>query len=106
MAKLKNIFKHSLFQPFIMSDTSYSSDFHISKCKTRKGWSAKPVRNIRLNLNNIKKRFKVILDGEVLLVLDYEGEIIVHGYGELVFKDLNDKERIAQIAKEIYKAGK
>jgi adenylyltransferase/sulfurtransferase len=80
-------------------------DFTVQKCKTRKGWSAKPRRNIRLDLDSIKKRFKVILDTPILLVIDHEGEIVVHDYGELLFKELNDERRIKEISDEIYVAG-
>jgi adenylyltransferase/sulfurtransferase len=80
-------------------------DFTVQKCKTRKGWSAKPKRNIKLNLNDIKKKFKVILDTPILLVIDHEGEIVIHDYGELLFKELKDEQRIKKISDEIYKAG-
>ena len=80
-------------------------DFTVQKCKTRKGWSAKPKRNIKLNLNDIKKKFKVVLDTPILLVINYEGEIVIHDYGELLFKDLKDEKRIKELSDEIYRAG-
>ncbi len=80
-------------------------DFIVKECTTKKGWTVKPKSNIKLNLNAIKKKFEVVLDASILLVLDYEGEIIVHGYGELLFKQLKDEKRIRQIADEIYRVG-
>jgi molybdopterin/thiamine biosynthesis adenylyltransferase len=80
-------------------------DFSVQQCKTRKGWSVKPKSNIKLNLEGIRKSFKVILDTPILIVLEKEGEIIVHDYGELLFKDLKDEQRIRKIASEIYTAG-
>ncbi|MFH1063855.1 MAG: HesA/MoeB/ThiF family protein [Candidatus Woesearchaeota archaeon] len=80
-------------------------EFTINECKAKKGFSVKPKRNLKMDLEGIKKKFDVKMDASILLVIDYEGEIIVHGFGELLFKDLKDKERIQQIADEIYKAG-
>ncbi|MBU2561642.1 MAG: hypothetical protein KKD17_05045 [Nanoarchaeota archaeon] len=79
--------------------------FDVTRCKTKKGWSVKPRQKMKLDLNGIKRRFKVVLDADILLVIDYEGEIVVHGYGELLFKDLKDQKMIKKISEEIYKAG-
>jgi hypothetical protein len=80
-------------------------DLTISECKTKKGLSVKPKRSTKLDLESIKKRFKLVLDADVLVVIEKEGEIVVHGYGELLFKDLKDKKRIKEIAEEIFRAG-
>jgi len=80
-------------------------DFTITECKTKRGFSVKHKRNLKMDLEGVKKRFKVKLDASILVVVDYEGEIIVHGFGELLFKDLKDKGRIQAIADEIYQAG-
>ncbi len=80
-------------------------DFTINECKAKKGFSVKPKRNLKMDLNSIKDKFKVTMDASILLIIDYEGEIIVHGFGELLFKELKDKARIQEIADEIYKAG-
>ena len=79
--------------------------FDISPCKTRKGYSVKPKHKIALDLEGIKNRFEVVMDADVLLVIRCDGEIIVHGYGELLFKDLKDVGRIEEIAREIYACG-
>ncbi|MBW2964372.1 HesA/MoeB/ThiF family protein [Candidatus Woesearchaeota archaeon] len=80
-------------------------DLTVKECKTKKGWTVRPKRNVKLNLGEIKKRFRVVMDANVLLVLDHEGEIVVHGYGELLFKDLKDEKRIREIAEDIFMAG-
>jgi adenylyltransferase/sulfurtransferase len=80
-------------------------DFTVQKCKTRKGWSAKPAKNIKLNLADIRKKYKVVMDTPILLVIDHEGEIIVHDYGELLFKDMKDEAKIRKVSEEIYKVG-
>ena len=65
--------------------------------------SVKPDKKIKLDLEKIKKRFKVLIDTPILLVIDEQGEIIVHSYGELLFKTLRDEEKIRKIAEEIYR---
>jgi len=82
-----------------------AASFTIKECKTKKGMSVKQKKNVKLDLEGIKKEFKLILDASILLVIECEGEIVVHGYGELLFKDLKDVKRIKDISDRIYKAG-
>jgi len=81
-------------------------NFQIKPCKTRAAVSVKPKNKVNLNLNNIKKEFKVSVKTPILLVLDFEGGIIVHKYGEIVFKKLKDEKKVRKIAKRIYCLGK
>ncbi|MBT7902360.1 HesA/MoeB/ThiF family protein [Candidatus Woesearchaeota archaeon] len=90
----------------INNELAKKDEFTIQKCKTKAGWSAKPTKQLKLNLNNIKKKFKLIMDTPILIVIEKKGEIIVHNYGELLFKDLKDEQEIKKIAKEIYLVGK
>ncbi|MFH1849266.1 MAG: HesA/MoeB/ThiF family protein [archaeon] len=80
--------------------------FTIQKCKTKAAYSVKPKRNIQLDLDQIRNKFTVVADTPILLVIKEADEIIVHNYGELLFKTLEDKCRIEEIAKRIYEAGK
>ncbi len=81
-------------------------DFTIEKCKTKAAYSAKLKRQQKLNLSKIKKEFEVILETPILLVIAVEGiEIIVHGYGELLFKNCADVGLMESIAKKIYSVG-
>jgi hypothetical protein len=80
-------------------------EFKIEKCKTRAAYSAKLLGKAKLNLDSIKRRFKVVADTPILLVIDVNGEIIVHDYGELIFKMPYDKEKINEVAKKIFDAG-
>ncbi|MBI4738857.1 HesA/MoeB/ThiF family protein [Candidatus Woesearchaeota archaeon] len=88
--------------------TNTSDAFTIQKCKTRAGWSARPVRQTRLDLSKLKKRFQIVLETPILLVVKKEGfsgEIIVHNYGEILFKQSSDEKKMKAIAAEIYEAG-
>ncbi len=79
--------------------------FIIEKCKTKATFTAKPIGNVKLNLDKIKKMFKTRVETPIILVLDCEDEVIVHNYGEIVFKTLTDTKKIERIASEIYEAG-
>lgn len=80
--------------------------FSLGKCKTRAGYSAQLKKKQKLDLNKIKKKFEVILETPILLVVREEGiEIIVHGYGELLFKKGDDVSLMEGIARRIYSVG-
>lgn len=80
--------------------------FTLGKCKTKATYSAKLKNPARLNLKRIAANFEIVLETPVLLVITVEGiEIIVHGYGELLFKTGEDTEQMQRIAETIYAAG-
>ncbi|MBS3166313.1 hypothetical protein J4444_04275 [Candidatus Woesearchaeota archaeon] len=81
-------------------------DFSLAKCKTKAAFSAKLKNPCKLNLAKIKEKFEVVLETPILLVIKENGvEIIVHGYGELMFKNCNDTEFMEKVAKKIYEKG-
>ena len=81
-------------------------DFTLKLCKTKAAYSVKPFRNVRLNLNQIKNAYDPVIETPLLLIINVKGyEVIVHNYGELIFKDLKNELIIKQIAKEIYSIG-
>ena len=81
-------------------------DFTLKLCKTKAAYSVKPFRNVRLNLNQIKSAYEPIIETPLLLIIKIRGyEVIVHNYGELIFKDLKNELIIKQISKEIYSIG-
>ncbi len=80
-------------------------DFTIKKCKTRAAYSSKPKKNIKLDLNKIKTQFPIIMETPILLVIKTQNiEIIIHSYGELIFKKTTEKDisKIEKIAEKIY----
>ena len=81
-------------------------EFHVQKCKTRAGYSAKLVKQGKLDLAALRAKFDVVMDTPVLLVLSVDDiEVIVHGYGELLFKKCDDIELARKIAEKIYGVG-
>lgn len=80
--------------------------YNLAKCKTKVAYSAKLKKQGKLDLEKIKEKFEVILDTPILLVVKVEGvEVIVHGYGELLFKKCEDVELMKKIAEKIYEIG-
>lgn len=81
-------------------------DFTLEKCKTKAAYSAKLKQQQHLDFQKIKNKFETILETPILLVLKVENiEIIVHGYGELLFKNCQDQELMRKIAEMIYEVG-
>lgn len=81
-------------------------EFTVSKCKTRAAYSAKPTKNIKLSLNLIKQKFTTLIDTPIALVIKANDiKIVVHNYGELLFRNFSDEAKIKQIAEAIYAIG-
>ena len=80
--------------------------FILAKCKTKAAFSAKLKTPHRLDLEKIKKSFETIMETAILIIIKEENvEIIVHGYGELMFKNCSDTDLMEKIAKKVYAIG-
>lgn len=80
--------------------------FTLGKCKTKTTYSAKLKKPGKLDLKRIAASFDVVLETPVVLVVKVDGlEIVVQGYGELLFKTGEDVEQMEKIACRIYAAG-
>ena len=80
--------------------------FILSKCKSKAAFSARLKSPIKLNLELIKDKFEVVMDTKILLVLRIDDvELICHGFGELLFKNCNDLDKMGKISEEIYFIG-
>ncbi|MFH1275650.1 MAG: hypothetical protein ABIH82_00905 [Candidatus Woesearchaeota archaeon] len=83
-----------------------SIDFSFGKCKTKATYSSKLKQPGKLNLNKIKEKYEVVLETPILLVIKVKGiEVIVHGYGELLFKKCEDVPLMEKLSAEIYEVG-
>jgi len=80
-------------------------EYIIAPCRTKATFSAKPVKQARLNLKSIGKEFDVEIETPTALFIAEHGGIIVHNYGEIFFKTLTDEALIKKLADRIYKAG-
>ncbi|HIJ10875.1 TPA: hypothetical protein HA278_02340 [Candidatus Woesearchaeota archaeon] len=80
--------------------------FTLTKCKTKAAYSAKLVKQGKLDLKKITKEFSVMLETPILLVIkEQDVEIIVHGYGELLFKRCTNVAKMRKIAEKVYEIG-
>ncbi len=82
------------------------AQFTIAKCKTRAGYSAILKKPAKLNLTALSKWFEVVIKTPILLVIREQGvDVIIHGYGELLFKDCDDITLMETIARRVYEKG-
>lgn len=80
-------------------------EFTIQQCKDKGGFTAKLTKPQKLDLSNIAKKNKLLLETPILIVIEKEGEIVIRDYGEILFKDLKDMVRIKEIAKTLFSQG-
>lgn len=77
--------------------------FEIKECKTKAGYTVKPLKKTKVDFAKIRKSFQVVFDSPLVLVIQEEGmEIVIHIYGELLIKNTKDKEKMQSIARRIY----
>ena len=77
--------------------------FEIKECKTKAGYTIKPVKKTTLDFAKIRKQFHVIFDSPIALVIQEEDiEIVIHKYGELLVKKSKDLKKMEKIARKIY----
>ena len=79
--------------------------FIIETCDAKKGFRVRPTKEIKINLTNIKNNpdFEIEVDTPIALIVKKEGKsIVIHSYGELLFENETDKNKITQMANIIY----
>jgi hypothetical protein len=87
-------------------DKKVEINFSLGKCKTKATYSAKLRQKGKLDLTKIAQKFTVLMETPILLVIEArEIEVIVHSYGELLFKKCEDVKLMEKIAKDIYSTG-
>ncbi len=80
--------------------------FSVGKCKTKAAFSAKLKQPRKIDLMAIRKKYDIVLETPILLVINVEDrEIIVHSYGEIMFKEGGDMVWMERVAREIYTLG-
>jgi hypothetical protein len=77
--------------------------FKIKDCKTRAAVTAKPTKNVTLDLKRLQNKYKTIFVSKIVVVIEIAmEEAIVHKHGEIMFKTLQDKIKARKLATEIY----
>ncbi|MFC1648180.1 ThiF family adenylyltransferase [Nanoarchaeota archaeon] len=78
-------------------------DYKIQYCRSKAAMSAKPQVSMKLNMDELRKAFKVKADAGIVTVIEINGaEIVVHEYGELLFKDEKNQDKLKELAEKIY----
>lgn len=80
-------------------------DFEVKECKDKGGLSAKTKEPVSLDIERIASLHAVSVKTPILCVIEEDGGIVVHKYGEIIFKTLRDQTKIREIAGEIYAQG-
>ena len=77
--------------------------YEVRPCKTGAAYKTFPNKILKVNLDEVRKNFDVVLDTPLLVVVKVENEeVIVHGFGELVFKTLRNEDKVKEISEQIY----
>ena len=80
--------------------------FIFSKCKTKAAYSTRlRKQQYKLDLKKLAavKEFELIMETPVVLVLKVDGvELTVHNYGEILFRNCEDSDKLIAIAEKIY----
>jgi len=74
----------------------------IRLCKTKGGIAVRPATAIKMDFIKLKSKYKIVASTPQVIILRDEDEIIVHKYGELIFKNMKNKPIIKKIAEKIY----
>lgn len=78
-------------------------EFTFGKCKTKGAYSAKLRQPEKLQLNKLKGKFDIISETPILYMVKVDNyEIIVHAYGEIMFKHGSDENEMKSIASRIF----
>lgn len=86
--------------------------FTIAYCKTKKGYEAKPTKQIQLDLKQVSSipNTTIIADAALAAVIKIDQqELLIHQYGAILFKTLQKENKEAktiaeQLAKKVYTA--
>lgn len=81
-------------------------NYSLAKCRTKAAYLAKLQQKGKIDLKKIKENFTVILETPILLVIKVESiHVVVHSYGELLFKNCEDVSLMENVAEKIYEVG-
>ncbi len=78
-------------------------EFTFEKCKTKGAYSAKLKHNKKLELKNLKGKFEIVSETPVLYLIKADGyNIVVHAYGEILFKEGTNVDEMKELSAKIY----
>lgn len=81
--------------------------FILSKCKTKVAYSTRlKYQQYQLDLKLLAKKFEVVIETPVVLVIKVGGvELTAHNFGELLFRNCDNLDKMQYIAEKVYAVG-
>ncbi len=91
----------------ISASSSRIPEYTIKRCKTKAVFEVNPHKKMKLDFEKLKKKFKVIADTPMILIISVQvdgndEEVIIYENGSLMFKTLNNTEKVDEVCKKIY----
>ncbi len=82
-------------------------DYRIEWCDSKAAMSAKPETDMDLDMESLEENFDLKADADIVAVIEADGEeVVVHDYGELLFKEEENEDRLKELAEKIYSAAR
>ncbi len=77
--------------------------YEIRMCDTKNQYYSRPLVEMKIDLNKLKKKVKVIVESPIVMICDIDGvECLIQKHGEIFFRDTNDKKKMKMIAGKVY----
>jgi len=77
--------------------------YEIRMCDTKNQYSARPLIDMKIDFNRLKKKVNVKVESPIVLICEIEGvECLIHNYGEIFFRNSFDEKRVEKIVKFVY----
>jgi len=94
-----------------ITSSSHNSipEYTIKRCKTKAAFEVNPHKKMKLDFAKIKKKFKVIADTPMILIISVQvdgndEEVIIYENGTLMFKTLDNTEKVDGVVRKVYGA--
>ena len=79
----------------------------IRRCKTRGAFESIPEKNIQLNLDKIKIKYKPSVDLPILIMIRVDdSDVTCYKNGKLLIRDCDTEEEAKKVAEKIYEVAK
>ncbi len=74
----------------------------VRLCDTKGAYEALPEKEMKVNLKELKKKFTVLIETPILVIIKDSFEVSVFKNGRLLIKDCKLQERAEEQAKKVY----
>ena len=74
----------------------------VRRCSSKGAFEALPEKQVRIDLVSLKKKFSVLVETPVLVIIKDQFEVSVFRDGKLLIKQCDSQEKAEEQAKRIY----